>query len=125
MLIKKKSDTIHKVPQEVDVDSYPYALSSEIFHTKQLFLYSEKVKPGLSSSAPHYHRTIDEIVYMVKGSLVAIEGESEVLLTDGDSICFEANSKKYHCLENRSDEDAQFLIIRRAISKSDVVFKEH
>jgi len=122
MQIKRKSDIEHKTPKGKDPKKYPYAQSDKIFHTKQLFLYSEKVSPGKKASAPHLHSSIDEIIVVTKGELYAIEGTEEVILSEGDSICFSAGSDQKHYLENRSDTDAQFLIFKRANSKVDVVY---
>ncbi|MDP7320561.1 MAG: cupin domain-containing protein [Bacteriovoracaceae bacterium] len=119
---KKSSEIKHKVPLGKSEQDYPYAWSQKIFHTEQLFFHSEKVKPGKKSSAPHYHKTIDEIIYVVSGKLAAIEGDQRMSLEKGDSICFYANSDKKHYFENLSDSDAEFLIFRRADKKEDVVY---
>lgn len=120
MEISKASDREYKKPK--DGEGYPYSSSSELFHTEQLFLFSEKVEAGKRSSAPHYHRSIDEIVFVTSGKLYAVEGEREILLEVGDSVCFKFNSKLKHYLENRSEEEATFLLFRRATKKQDVVY---
>ena len=119
MQIKKARDINHKLPAGSKND-YPYALSDKIFHTKQLFLYSEKVRPGTCASAPHTHTAIDEIIYVVSGSLVVVEGDEEKELSKGDSVCFQSGSEDKHYLENRSSIDAEFLIFRRSTQKNDV-----
>jgi len=118
--IKKKSELNHKFPLNKNQDTYPYALSDKIFHTKQLFLYSEQVRPGTQASAPHFHKSIDEIIYVTKGTLVAIEGEEKVTLVKGDSVCFRGGTDEKHYLENISEDEAEFLIFRRANSSDDV-----
>ena len=118
MEIKRHSDIIHKIPS--DNPDYAYSKSAQVFHTNQLFLYSEKVDPTKKASAPHFHRSIDEIAYITDGELYAIEGEEETLLKKGDSILFQANSQKKHYLENRSDKTAEFLLFRRSTRKNDV-----
>lgn len=122
MQIKRKNDIIHLKPQSKDSDDYAFALSAEVFHTQQLFLYSEKVEPGKKSSSPHFHKSIDEIVMVTKGELYAYEEDQEVLLKAGDAICFSANSKKKHYLENKSSEISEFLLFRKAIKQNDVVY---
>ena len=122
MDIKRLNEINHKVPGDKSLDEYPYALSDKLFHTKQLFLYSEKVRPGTKASAPHLHKAIDEIIYVTKGTLEAVEGEEKIVLSPGDSVCFRAGSDLKHYLENTSDEEAEFLIFRRANSKEDVVY---
>ena len=122
MEIKYKKDLKHEIPDTDLGDEYPYAMSAEIFLTKQLFLYSERVMPYSKASAPHYHRSIDEVVYITKGEFVAVEGEDEKVLKTGDFALFEANSQKLHYLENRTDIEAEFVIFRRSIEKNDVIF---
>jgi uncharacterized cupin superfamily protein len=120
MEIKRHADIIHEVPS--DDPDYPYSKSAQVFHTNQIFLYSEKVEPGKKASAPHFHRSIDEIAYVTSGELHAIEGEEEVELKKGDSILFQANLEKKHYLENRSSELAEFLLFRRSTKSKDVVY---
>lgn len=78
--------------------------------------------PGKKSSAPHFHKEIDEIIFVTKGELFAYEDEQEVLLKEGDSACFYANSKKRHYLYNKSESVAEFLLFRKNISQNDVVY---
>ncbi len=122
MQIIKTSEIEHQLPETRLGDTYPYALTSSILQTKQLDITSELVRPGTKASGPHYHRTIDEIILVTKGELFAVEADQEVLLEVGDMILFEANSEKFHYLENRSREEAIFLILRRSIRISDVVY---
>lgn len=118
----RKKELIYKRPELKDKSEYPYSSSAKVFHTEQLFLYSEKVRPGDKSSAPHFHKKIDEIVVVTKGELVAYEDEQEVLLKEGDSVCFYANSEKRHYLQNKSDCDAEFLLFRKSGLEGDVVY---
>lgn len=120
--VVRKEHLIHKKPKTESSKEYPYSASAKIFHTKQLFLYSEKVEPGRKSSAPHFHKAIDEIAIVTKGELYAYEDDKEVLLKTGDSICFFANSKKKHYLYNKSELDAEFLLFRKNITQEDVVY---
>lgn len=122
MDIKHSNEINHELPLGKSLEEYPYALSSKVFHTKQLFLYSEKVLPGKKSSAPHYHRSIDEIIYITQGELIVFEGEERALLRKGDSTCFYANSEKLHYLENQSNDEAIFLIFRRSTVSDDVIY---
>jgi hypothetical protein len=46
----------------------------------------------------------------------------EEFLEKGDSAYFYSKSGKTHYLENRTEEDVEFLIFRRSIKASDVVF---
>lgn len=123
MEYKSTTNLIHKKPRE----DYPYAASAKIFHTDQLFLYSELVEPKTKSSAPHFHKKIDEAILIVEGELWAYEDDQSKLLKQGDSICFKANSQKNHYLKNKSDQKARFLLFRSSLSfgeGNDVSYEE-
>ncbi len=123
MEIVRKTDIKHTNPSKRPLVDYPYALSSTVFNTEQLFYSSELVRPGTRSSAPHYHRIKDEIIFVTTGELHAFEGDIATVLKSGDSICFRANSFKKHFLENRSKVDATFLLFRHSgATTDDVVF---
>jgi uncharacterized cupin superfamily protein len=120
MEVKRSQDVNHQNPSSNP--DYSYALSDLIFNGNQLFLSSEKIPPGKKSSAPHFHQSIDEIVYIVKGEVMAYEGEDITKLGEGDFALFSANNGKKHYLENQSDKDAEFLLFRRSTFKNDVIY---
>ncbi len=121
MEIIRQKEIVHKNPSKNS--DYPYALSSILFETSQLFVSSELVNPGKKSSAPHFHRNYDEIVFVARGELHAFEGDECHVLSIGDSVCFMANSEKRHYLENKSASDAEFLLFRKNASiEGDVVY---
>ncbi len=120
MEIIRQIEIVHSNPP--NKPEYIYAQSAKIFNTNQLFLFSEKLGPKKKSSSPHYHRSIDEIAYIIQGEIYAIEEESEVLLKQGDSVLFKANSQAKNFLENRSTEPAEFLLFRRSIKNEDVIY---
>lgn len=118
-----KSKSVRPVlPSSADKTNYPYALSALIFNTDQLFLSMESVRPGTRASAAHFHVEKEEIVYVAQGELVAVEGAEENVLKEGDFALFEAGSKKFHYLENRTDVEARFLIFKQSSKIKDVVF---
>ena len=121
MEIIRQKKIMHSNPSKNS--DYPYALSSILFETSQLFVSSELVKPGKKSSAPHFHRKCDEIVFVARGELYAFEGDECHVLSTGDSVCFMANSEKRHYLENKSASDAEFILFRKNASiDGDVVY---
>ena len=122
MNLKRASEIEHKLPLGKSDSDYPYSKSDKIFTTDQLFLYSEQVSPGRNASAPHFHRSIDEIIYMVRGELVAHEGEDKVTIKAGDSICFKANTGKKHYLQNTSNKIAEFLLFRQNLKDEDIIY---
>lgn len=122
MEVKRSNELEHKFPNGKDEYTYQYGKSDQIFHTDQLFLYSELIPAGRKASAPHSHSAIDEIIYITEGELIAHEGDEFITLKKGDSICFKAKSEKKHFLENKTDSDAQFLIFRSSIKTDDVIY---
>lgn len=122
MDVVKTKNLQHKLPSSATEDGYPYSSSAKVFHTDQLFLYSEKVAPGRCASAPHFHTEVDEIIYITKGELYAYEGDEQVILNVGESVCFYKDSKKKHYLENKSDVEAEFLIFRKSLENLDVIY---
>lgn len=99
------------------------AVLSTALETKDFFIHHDIVKPNSRTSAPHLHEETDEIVYVIKGQLVATEGPSEVVLMTGDSVCFSAGSNLLHCLENRSNADAEVLVINKKLTQPDLKFQ--
>lgn len=122
MDVKRSNELKHMFPDGKDETTYQYGKSDKVFHTDQLFLYSELIPAGRKSSAPHFHNAIDEIIHVTEGELVAYEGDDSTTLKKGDSICFKAKSEKKHFLENKTDMDARFLIFRRSIKTNDVIY---
>lgn len=124
MKILKGSEIIHQQLKSSQTGE-EYSLSavlSEKLGTKDLFITHEVIKPQFRSSGAHYHLVVDEIIYVIKGRVTAVEEGDRVELIQGDSLCFAANSKKKHFLVNESDEEAQVLVIRKKLEKEDVIF---
>ena len=111
-------ELVHQKPR----DNYPYAASAQVFHTDQVFLYSEEVAPGEQSSAPHYHKKIDEVILVMEGELTAFEGDRSTKLKSGDTLLFKANSQELHYLKNESQTKARFLLFRASSNTSDVEY---
>ena len=124
MRIQRSSDRTHRQLKSQKTGE-KYSLSnvlSEDLLTKDIFISQEIIPPDSRSSAPHFHQEIDEIIYILKGMVIAVEGHTGVELSEGDAICFEANSNQHHYLKNVSHEDAVVLVIRGDSKKQDVVF---
>lgn len=124
MRIQRSSDRTHRQLQSQKTGE-KYSLSnvlSEDLLAKDVFISQEIIPPGSRSSAPHFHNEVDEIIYILSGKVIAVEGHTGVELGEGDAICFEVNSKQYHYLKNVSNEDATVLVIRKETQEQDVVF---
>src|SRR5689334_19101191 len=64
--------------------------------------------PGSRSSHRHWHETEDELVYVLEGEAVLVEGE-ETVLRAGDAAAWPAGKPVAHCLENRSSRAVVYL----------------
>lgn len=71
----------------------------------------ESLEPGARSSQRHWHEAEDEFLHVLDGEVTVIENDGDHLLTPGDSACWPAGSGNAHCLVNRSDRPASYLIV--------------
>jgi uncharacterized cupin superfamily protein len=69
------------------------------------------IAPGGASSLRHYHMEQDEFAMVTEGELVLVEDEDETLLLPGDCAAWPAGVENGHCLVNRSDRRAAFLVV--------------
>lgn len=72
--------------------------------------------PGAWSSQRHWHTDLDEFVYVLSGEVTLVTGSGEEQLQAGDAAGFKAGDRDGHCLQNRSNEDAQVLEIGTRIA---------
>jgi uncharacterized cupin superfamily protein len=70
-----------------------------------------RLRPGVWSSQRHWHAEEDEFVYMLEGELVLVTDAGEEPMRPGDAAGFKAGLRDGHCLQNRSNADAVFLVI--------------
>ena len=70
-----------------------------------------RLPSGTWSSQRHWHTGEDEFVYVLSGEVVLVTDDGEAVLRAGDAAGFPANDLNGHCLQNRSDRDAQVLEI--------------
>jgi uncharacterized cupin superfamily protein len=69
------------------------------------------LEPGAWSSQRHWHSHEDELVVMISGEAVLVEGDGETPLRPGDIATFTAGAANGHHLQNRSTAPAVFLAI--------------
>jgi uncharacterized cupin superfamily protein len=70
-----------------------------------------RLPAGVWSSQRHWHSHEDEFVYVLRGEVVLVTDEGEETLRAGDCAGFKAGDRNGHCLQNRSLEDAEFLVV--------------
>ena len=103
------TDTPHRI---LGAGLGPYAcqLISDPGLLTQFGAFIEHLPPGSRSSFRHWHQTEDEMVYLLAGEVVLIE-DSETVLHPGEAACWPAGNPVGHCLENRSDGVASYLVV--------------
>ncbi|MEZ5500713.1 MAG: cupin domain-containing protein [Steroidobacteraceae bacterium] len=67
--------------------------------------------PGTWSSQRHWHSHEDEFVYVLSGDVILVTDAGEEPLRAGDAVGFKAGTGDGHHLQNRSDSDAELLIV--------------
>ncbi|MGB8327832.1 MAG: cupin domain-containing protein [Steroidobacteraceae bacterium] len=70
-----------------------------------------RLAPGVWSSQRHWHSHEDEFVYVLDGEVVLVTDAGEETLRAGDCAGFAAGVRDGHCLQNRSQRDAQILVV--------------
>ena len=67
--------------------------------------------PGTWSSQRHWHSHEDEFVYVLSGEVILVTDAGEQLLLPGDCAGFRAGDRDGHCLQNRSSDNVQLLVV--------------
>ena len=70
-----------------------------------------RLAAGAWSSQRHWHTHEDEFVYVLQGEVVLVSDEGEETLRAGDCAGFRAGVRNGHCLQNRTPEQAELLIV--------------
>ena len=89
---------------------YAFQLLSDPGGLTQFGAFIEVLPPGAQSSFRHWHEAEDEMVVMLSGKVVLVE-DAEALLQSGDVACWPAGLAVGHCLHNRSNAEARYLVI--------------
>ena len=87
--------------------------------------------PSRHIQPKHYHKETVELNYVIKGTMIAREGDKEVELSPGEVVCFRPGTV-FHLIENPTDKKLIFATIKtpalsgsyRKIFKRDKFAKE-
>ena len=113
----------HPISGQDDGPSADIALGDAIGLT-QFGARLERLPPGSRSSHRHWHEGEDELIYVLSGALVLVE-EDETPLQAGDVAGWKAGVPVAHCLENRSDQEAVFLVVGARVEADTVHYPDH
>ncbi len=91
--------------------TYESILFSDTGGLTQFGAFLETLHPGSQSSRQHWHENEDEFIYVISGEVVLLEDDLETLLVPGDAATFKAGVPAAHCLQNRSQNPASYLVV--------------
>lgn len=99
------------------------AVLTELLGFKHIFVHHEILPPGRRASEAHRHSQQEEMVLVLKGSIVANFDTRKVTLSQGDFIGFSPDSHEMHFIENTTNLDAEFLVIASKPERDDVIYE--
>lgn len=82
------------------------------------------LEPGARSSLRHWHQSEDEFLIVTEGQCVLIEDAGETLMGAGDCAAFPAGVADGHCLVNRSQAQARFLVVGTKATSEVVTYSD-
>ncbi|MBL8716080.1 MAG: cupin domain-containing protein [Myxococcales bacterium] len=87
-----------------------YALSAVLpTGALPLFAHHDVVPPGRRASATHAHSHATELVLVLSGVVVVVDGDREVPLASGEFVV--VSPGRPHHVENRGPEEARLLVL--------------
>jgi len=104
---------------------YRAELLSDTGGLTQFGCFIEVLSPGSRSSLKHWHEAEDELVHILEGSVILHEGDRETAMQPGDTATFKAGVPLGHCLENRSDAEARYLVVGTRAARDVVTYPDH
>lgn len=103
---------------------YSYAVLGDLGGLTQFGVHIEVLPPGSRSSFRHWHKTEDEFVMILSGEVVLVE-DVETQLVAGDVACWPKATGPAHCLENRSDAEARYLVVGTRKQEDEIHYPDH
>lgn len=98
------------------------AVVSQILGSKQLFIHHDVIAPGSRSSGPHRHTTIEEVVYIIKGTATVVSGRNETIAEEGTLILFDPKDQDLHFLINRTNQNIETMTFSMSSDFDSVIF---
>ncbi|MEZ9199690.1 cupin domain-containing protein [Shewanella sp. 10N.286.54.B9] len=84
----------------------------------------EKLAPGMTSALSHYHTKEEEHIYAIQGEATLYLNGEPHQFSEGNYICFTANSGVAHQFINQSNADFTFLVVGNRDAHDVVVYPE-
>jgi uncharacterized cupin superfamily protein/GNAT superfamily N-acetyltransferase len=97
-------------------------LVSKNIGSNQLFFHHDIIPPSLKSSGPQRHTIVEEVVYIIKGSVAVVTEDHQVVLEQGSIIYFDPNDKEKHYIINHTQKNAETLTFSIASEFDRVIY---
>lgn len=110
-LASKGSGSSYPSPFDEPCRGRSWARLGDVAMLTQFGVNLVHLQPGAWSSQRHWHSHEDEFVYVLGGEVVLVDDAGEQRLVAGDCAGFPAGDCNGHCLQNRSSEAAELLVI--------------
>lgn len=109
--LERHSGSTYPKPLDQKVAGRSYLRLGDAGGLTQFGVNLVRLEPGAMSSLRHWQLQEDEFVMVTSGDLVLVMDEGETPMTVGDCAAFKAGVPNGHCLINRTDSPAEFLVI--------------
>ncbi|MEQ8483126.1 MAG: cupin domain-containing protein [Pseudomonadales bacterium] len=83
------------------------------------------LQPGTQSSIKHWHSHEDELIYVLEGEVVVLEGDTETILQSGDAAVFKAGEPVGHTMINVSQQPTKVLVVGARAQQDCVTYPDH
>lgn len=101
----------YPAPFDVPVKARRFKRLGEAAGLTQFGVNIVTLPPGCWSSQRHWHAVDDEFVWIVSGELVLVTDAGEAIMRPGDCAAFKGGEQDGHHLQNRTSQDASFLVV--------------
>ncbi len=112
MKIINKNEFKHKQLKNPKKGDELFSLShviSEHFGSNQVFITHDIIAPHKSSSSPHRHSLIEEIVFVSKGELTIWFGSEKQQASEGSFIFFDPKDTFLHSTKNETNTNVETI----------------
>jgi uncharacterized cupin superfamily protein len=102
-----------------------YSLSAslgDVLGFSRVHVSHEVLLPGRRGSGAHSHSLKEELIVVLRGRVVAHDGEERVELVAGEFVGFYPGKSEFHYYENISESDAELLVVSSVDERDQVVF---
>lgn len=122
--VPKKTGSIYPAPYAAQMTGRSSLRLGQAGGLTQFGANLVTLEPGARSSLRHWHLHEDEFVMVTEGALVLVEDDGEATMCAGDCAAFPAGVANGHCLVNRSDAVARFLVVGSKAPREEATYSD-